>query len=93
MTDTEDLLLLAESPSWRDRCRAGRELVARIGEPPVDEVILRLVLDSQDTAVTTATADALLDRGDVSSWQIFARAWTLASTNLTDTDHIDHLVS
>lgn len=93
MTDVDDLLLLAESQSWQGRSRAGQGLVARIGEPMVDAVVLQLVLDPKDTAVTTATADALLGRGDLASWRIFARAWTIAAKMPTETNHIDHLVS
>lgn len=93
MTDVDDLFLLAESQSWQDRSRAGQGLVAHIEEPTVDAVVLRLMLDAKDTAVTTATADALLARGDLASWRIFARAWVVAAEMPTETNHIDHLVS
>lgn len=93
MTDVDDLFLLAESQSWRDRSLAGQGLVAHIGKPMVDAVILRLILDPKDTAVTAATADALLARWDLASWQVFVRAWAIAVKMPTETNHIDHLVS
>ena len=93
MTDVDGLFLLAESQSWQDRSRAGQELVAHIDKPMVDAVVLRLILDPKDTAVTTATADALLARGDLASWRIFVHAWAVAAEMPTETNHIDHLVS
>ncbi|MFJ9782541.1 hypothetical protein ACIRSS_23370 [Amycolatopsis sp. NPDC101161] len=93
MADVDHLFLLAGSQSWQDRSRAGQGLVARIGESTVDAVVLQLLLDPKDTAVTTAVADALLARGDLASWRIFAHAWAIAAKMPTETNHIDHLVS
>lgn len=93
MTEVGELLLLAESQAWQDRSRAGQGLVAHINEPTVDAVVLQLLLDAKDTAVTTATADALLTRGDLAAWQIFARAWAAARGMPSPTNHIDHLYS
>lgn len=93
VVDFEELIRLAGSQSWQDRARAGRELVAHLGGPVADAVVLRLLLDTKDTAVTVATADALLNRGDFISWRMFARGWAEAREQKGMTNHIDHLYS
>lgn len=93
MTSLEELLHLAESRSWQDRSRSGQGLVARLGEPTVDAVVLRLLLDAHDTAVTTTTANSLLARGDLASWRIFASAWKAAAELPSMTNYIDRLNS
>lgn len=93
VSDLEELLLLAESESWQDRSRAGQGLVAYLGEPVTDGVILRLLMDAKDTAVTVATADALLARADLVSWRMFARGWAAAVEGTSMTNYIDHLYS
>ncbi|MCG5435411.1 hypothetical protein [Micromonospora foliorum] len=52
-----------------------------------------MLLDAKDTAVTTATAEALLARGDLLSWRMFARAWGAAAEDSSATNYIDHLNS
>ncbi|MFI9066274.1 hypothetical protein ACIGQE_31155 [Streptomyces sp. NPDC053429] len=54
----------ADSPVWSIRAAAGRRLAmsGKLEEPA--DVIQRLLLDDQDTAVTGETAEALLARKD-----------------------------
>lgn len=79
----EELLLLSRSDVWSDRMNAGRELSAFAGTAEVDGELRRLLLDPDNTAVTDATARALL-RGDVAALRIFAAAWVLADPETSD---------
>ncbi|MFJ3226094.1 hypothetical protein ACIPJS_22425 [Streptomyces sp. NPDC086783] len=54
----------ADSPEWSVRATAGRQLAAAALTDDVLAVVLRLLLDPDDTAVTQDTAEALLARGD-----------------------------
>ncbi|MFD4655784.1 hypothetical protein ACFWP2_09115 [Kitasatospora sp. NPDC058444] len=60
-----DSLVAADSPSWSVRAAAGRRLAAVPQIEAVADVLHRLLLDVQDTAVTSETAVALLARGDL----------------------------
>ncbi|MER7579561.1 hypothetical protein [Kitasatospora sp. NPDC097691] len=60
-----DPLAAADSPSWSVRAAAGRRLAAAPRIEDVADVLHRLLLDDQDTAVTSETAVALLARGDL----------------------------
>jgi hypothetical protein len=86
VVDVEGLLSLARSDVWSDRARAGRELAGFVGLERVDGVVRSLLLDPRDTAVTEATAEALLLRADVTALRLFAVAWAVA-----DDRHRDHL--
>lgn len=86
MVDVEGLLSLARSDVWSDRADAGRELAGFVGPDRVDEVVRSLLLDSRDTAVTEATAEALLLRADAAALRLFAFAWAVA-----DDRNGDHL--
>jgi hypothetical protein len=86
--DVESLGLLARSRSWADRSVAG---VAHIDDPEVAATVLELVLDQEDTAITVATADALLARGDGAAWRLFLRAWAIAQRKETLTDYERYL--
>ncbi|MFG1791332.1 hypothetical protein [Nocardia sp. NPDC049149] len=55
----------ADSPSWSVRAAAGRRLATAPQIEAVADVLHRLLLDPQDTAVTSETAAALLARGDL----------------------------
>ena len=57
----------ADSPSWSVRAAAGRQLASsdRTEEPTVAGLLHRLLLDAEDTAVTAATAQSLLERQDL----------------------------
>ncbi|MCX5205762.1 hypothetical protein OG897_30460 [Streptomyces sp. NBC_00237] len=54
----------ADSPAWSVRAAAGRQLATSDKIDEVADVLHRLLLDAQDTAVTSATAEALLARKD-----------------------------
>ncbi|MCE7082309.1 hypothetical protein [Streptomyces sp. ST2-7A] len=62
----ESLRADALSSSWSRRTRAGRILAPFAGLPEVDDVLLRLLGDPEDTAVTLETAEAL---AGVGTWE------------------------
>ncbi|MFI6059113.1 hypothetical protein [Streptomyces sp. NPDC051286] len=70
-TDGDDID--ADSPLWPVRAAAGR-LTAATADAGVDGVLHRLHLDARDTGVTQATAEALLERGDVYGLRAVLRA-------------------
>ncbi|MDW5325361.1 hypothetical protein [Plantactinospora sp. KLBMP9567] len=78
MDTHEQLLHLAMSDRYAERVRAGQLLSRFAGEPRTDNVLLKLLLDSTDTAVTDATAETLLARQDTAGLRLFAAAWHLA---------------
>jgi hypothetical protein len=84
LVGVEDLLLLSRSEVWSDRMDAGRELSAFAGTSAVDGELHRLLVDPGDTAVTDATAQALLRRGDAAALRVFAAAWSLADAEIGD---------
>lgn len=69
---------------WEERSRDAAELAARVGEPGVDQRLLALLLDSEDTAVTVAGAELLLLRRDMPGLRLYARAFSLAGENTRD---------
>ena len=77
----------ASSPDWQVRAQAGRDLAGWAHRGDVGEVLLRLVLDRHDTAVTDATSRALLQRHDVHGLRVIARALATAH----DSEYADHL--
>ncbi|WP_405697807.1 hypothetical protein [Streptomyces sp. NBC_01185] len=54
----------ARSPAWSVRAAAGRQLAVSDRIHEVADVLHHLLLDTQDTAVTSQTAEALLARKD-----------------------------
>ncbi|WP_107503097.1 HEAT repeat domain-containing protein [Streptomyces sp. DH-12] len=69
LSDDQQLSALfeqANSPAWSVRAAAGRQLAAAPRTDQAVEVLFRLLLDPDDTAVTRETAQALLERGDTS---------------------------
>lgn len=74
MSAWEAGLAAASSPSWEGRARAGRDLAAFAEVPEVAEVLVRLLLDAEDTAVTRRTAEALARVGSVAAVRVLARA-------------------
>ncbi|MEU8517816.1 hypothetical protein AB0C76_40560 [Kitasatospora sp. NPDC048722] len=79
-------LRASTSPSWSDRANAGRQLAAHADVPEVAEVLLRLLQDGHDTAVTQETAEALLRRRDLRGLRLVLVAFAGA-----DVDTVDHL--
>ncbi|MGA5098543.1 hypothetical protein ACPCAC_14455 [Streptomyces lavendulocolor] len=74
------------SASWSVRADAGRRLAGMAQDAEVAAVLLRLLLDGQDTWVTQETAEALLERGDETGLRLVLAALTTA-----DDDTGDHL--
>ncbi len=82
--DRSEALLLAESLAWDDRVEAGRRLAALAGDPAIDAVLDRLLLDPENTAVTLETAEELLRRRDLPGLRVFAQAWDRADDQTGD---------
>ncbi|MGW7051131.1 hypothetical protein [Streptomyces sp. NPDC054887] len=88
--DDQDLgaaILHADSPAWSLRAAAGRQLAASVRINEVADVLLRLLLDAQDTGVTKDTADALLARKDTAG----LRHVLLAMSRAADFDTADQI--
>ncbi|MFF1414465.1 hypothetical protein ACFVX6_32540 [Streptomyces sp. NPDC058289] len=77
--ELRDAIAAAESPSWSERAAAGRHLAAAPQIESVAGVLHRLLLDAQDTGVTSATAIALLARRDLSGLRAVLAARAVAS--------------
>lgn len=74
-----DAIAAAESPAWSVRAAAGRRLAATPQIEGVADVLHRLLLDAQDTGVTSDTASALLARRDLAGLRAVLAARTVAS--------------
>ncbi|MER5757786.1 hypothetical protein [Streptomyces sp. NPDC002082] len=74
-----DAIAAAESPDSSVRAEAGRFLAAAPQIEGVADVLHRLLLDAQDTGVTSDTALALLARGDVAGLRAVLAARAVAS--------------
>ncbi|MCX5129914.1 hypothetical protein OG898_28725 [Streptomyces sp. NBC_00193] len=74
-----DAIAAAESPDSFVRAEAGRFLAAAPQIEGVAGVLHRLLLDAQDTGVTSDTALALLARGDVAGLRAVLAARAVAS--------------
>lgn len=86
-TVTGDTLVAASSPDWAVRARAARQLAARADHPDIAKLLLRLLLDREDTAVTDAAGQALLERNDLDGLRPIAHAVATAG----DPEYLDHL--
>ncbi|MFE9406475.1 hypothetical protein ACFYNY_32755 [Streptomyces sp. NPDC006530] len=73
----------ADSPVWSVRAAAGRQLAMLDQIDAVTEVIHRLLLDVQDTAVIHETAVALLERQDTIGLRCVLLARSYASNTWT----------
>jgi hypothetical protein len=83
----EALTRLADGPDYRDRVDAGRALASFVETPLAREPLRRLLLDAGDTAVTLATAQALLRREDPAGLAAVASALAVADPNHADWLH------
>ena len=80
-----ELIALASSPRWEDRCKAAERLAA-YDDDVARQALLRLMNDSEDTAPVEAAAEALMRRGDEASARLIFRAMSRsATTNRTST--------
>jgi hypothetical protein len=80
----EALIRLADCADYRDRVDAGRALASFVETPSAREPLQRLLLDAGDTAVTLATAQALLRREDSAGLAAVASAMAVADPNHED---------
>ncbi|MFE3527219.1 hypothetical protein ACFXOD_37810 [Streptomyces sp. NPDC059161] len=80
----ESALVEASSPSWTQRVRAGRDLASFADVPAAAEVLVGLLLDVEDTAVTRQTAEALARVGTVAAVRLIALAVAEADDNQAD---------
>lgn len=69
---------LAESAAYTDRADAGRALASFVDQRQAVDLLGRLLLDSEDTFVSQATARALLERYDEAGIVIVCRAFAVA---------------
>ncbi|MFF9131224.1 hypothetical protein [Streptomyces sp. NPDC014806] len=84
MTVVRSALAEASSASWARRARAGRELAPHADVPQAAPVLLRLLLDAEDTAVTRQTAQALAAVGTVAAVRLLALAVADGDGNQAD---------
>ncbi|MFZ3468928.1 hypothetical protein ACODT3_32495 [Streptomyces sp. 4.24] len=77
--ELRDAIAAAQSPAWSVRAAAGRHLAALPQIEHVAGVLHRLLLDPQDTGVTSDTALALLARGDLAGLRAVLAARAVAS--------------
>ncbi|MEV5947589.1 hypothetical protein [Streptomyces sp. NPDC051993] len=84
MSGLEAALAEASSPSWTQRVRAGRDLASFAHVPEAAEVLVRLLLDVEDTAVTRQTTEALARMGTVAAVRLIALAVAEADGNQAD---------
>lgn len=82
--DTDEAVRLVRSQVWSDQVEAGRCLSVVVGQEPVDVAVRALLLDRDNTAVTDATAEALLRRGDAPALRLLAAAWHVAEPETSD---------
>ncbi|MGW7413435.1 hypothetical protein [Streptomyces sp. NPDC054863] len=74
-----DSIAEADSPAWSVRAAAGRRLAALPRIESVAGVLHRLLLDAEDTGVTSDTALALLARRDLAGLRAVLAARAVAS--------------
>ncbi|MFI9587087.1 hypothetical protein ACIHCQ_35935 [Streptomyces sp. NPDC052236] len=72
------------SPSWSLRIRAGRDLAPFADVPVAAEVLVDLLLDVADTAVTRQTAEALARVGTMAAVRLIALALAGADDSHAD---------
>ncbi|WP_406336103.1 hypothetical protein [Streptomyces sp. NBC_00203] len=84
MGGLEAALAEASSPSWTQRARAGRDLASFADVPEAAEVLVGLLLDVEDTAVTRQTAEALAREGTAAAVRLIALAVVEADGNQAD---------
>ncbi|MET4923082.1 hypothetical protein P3L51_12105 [Streptomyces sp. PSRA5] len=80
----EAALAEASSPAWTQRVRAGRDLASCADVPEAAEVLVGLLLDVDDMAVTRQTAEALTRVGTVAAIRLIALATAEADDNRAD---------
>ncbi|MFI5893772.1 hypothetical protein ACIA5D_27090 [Actinoplanes sp. NPDC051513] len=68
------LIQLADSGDYQDRADAGRSLANFAEATESREMLVRLILDVNDTFVTRTTTEALLRRQDAAGFTIVAEA-------------------
>ncbi|WP_433891971.1 hypothetical protein [Streptomyces sp. CA-111067] len=78
---------LGRSDDWGDRADAGHGLAAFAEMQEAAELLLKLVLDPDDTFVTRQTAEALLRRKDKAGLTTVASALAVADDNHADWIH------
>ncbi|MFJ8162124.1 hypothetical protein ACIRBY_14495 [Streptomyces sp. NPDC096136] len=74
----DDWIAAAQSPAWSVRAAAGRRLAAVPRIKSVAGVLHRLLLDGEDTGVTSDTATALLARRDLAGLRAVLSARAVA---------------
>ena len=62
-------------PKWQERCAEATRLAPRAEESVAAARLLTMLLDPDDTAVSQAAAEALLQRGDLVAVRLVAEAF------------------
>lgn len=78
------LVALLQSADYHDRIDAGRALASFAADLRVEQELVRILADDEDTMVTRTTADALLRRHDSPGFAIVA-----AGLDRSDASHSD----
>ncbi|MFH9370871.1 hypothetical protein ACH4K8_34965 [Streptomyces anulatus] len=84
MSRLEGASASGSSPSWTQRVRGGCDLASFADVAEVADVLVGLLLDAEDTAVTRRTAEALARVGTVASVRLIALAVVEADANQAD---------
>ncbi len=69
------IVSLASVSRWEERAAEARRLGRQVGTAQADRRLLDLLLDSEDTAVSQAAADAVLERDDASGLRLYVMAF------------------
>jgi hypothetical protein len=69
------LISAAQSDDYQERATAGRQLAAFAGDIVVDSALVQLLLDVEDSDVTSETLQALLARRDEVGMRLVAEAF------------------
>ena len=77
------LLGLATSAAYADRCVAARCLALFAGIDDVDQRLVLLACDAEDSSVTLAAVDALAKRADGVGWRLIVEAFATEPESYT----------
>lgn len=88
VTTLDRLIESTRSPSPSVRAAAGRDLAEHLGDALVDEALIALINDRDDTLPTTETTLALLQRGDDAGVRLLALALADADEDTVNHAHL-----
>ncbi len=71
----------ANSADFRERAIAGEHLVMYADDASAAQLLLRLLLDAENTFVTEKTSQALIARGDLAALRVYAQGYLNAESD------------